>query len=389
MSRWIVSVVLVFALLGASACSKWEMGPAQQRGSALLVPDPAGDRLLVLVQRSERDAYKSRSAGPGARQHLELHALALDSLEPLWQRRLASWESEHDGSEGARLVALDGDRVWVFLREIAAVSTADGSVVADAARIAGENPSLAGKLPSEARGYEWHDGLVVAATDGRRHRIAPGGLRAEPWTKPEPERPRDETAYQEMQTQYALASTTRGRQAFQIAGGAIGDGWLGVLDPAEAKGFAYAGVMPSQTRDDALRRRFHTARRAGRRWVEIAPIGDETFLRAGLLRASGSLEPIRLEAPAGALLLHQPGTELRLVRVDTKASPQWEIAVPLAEIEDVLAGARAVALIGLTPVPAEGPAEPERLLVSVDTATGAQQVRPVESLSPAPEPAPD
>jgi hypothetical protein len=388
MARPLVPIaVLLVALALMSGCSKWEMGPAQQRGAALLVSDPAGDRLLVLVQRSERDAYKSRGAGPGARQHLELHALALDSLEPLWQRRLATWSSEHDGSEGARMVAPDGDRVWVFLREIAAVSAADGSVVADAARVAAENPALAGRLPAEARGYEWHDGLVVAATDGTRHRIAPGGLRAEPWTKPEPKRPRDETEYQEMQTQYALAATTRGREAFQIAGGAIGDGWLGVLDPEEAKSFSHYGVMPAQRRDDAAVRRFHAARRSGARWIEVAPIGaGGSFVRAGLLRASGGLAPIALEAPAGALLLHQPGAELRLARVDAQASEQWEIALPLGEIEEVHAGQTSIALIGLTPIPEGGDADPERLLVSIDTATGAQRVRPLASLSPAAAP---
>jgi hypothetical protein len=131
-------------------------------------------------------------------------------------------------------------------------------------------------------------------------------------------------------------------------------------------------------------RRFHAARRSGARWIEVAPIGaGGSFVRAGLLRASGGLAPIALEAPAGALLLHQPGAELRLARVDAQANEQWEIAVPLGEIEEVLAGASSVVLIGLTPVPEESQAEPERFLVEVDVATGAQVIRPIASLPPA------
>lgn len=370
-AAWVAVLAISLAIPSGVACSKWELGAAQPRGDALLVPHPDGDRLLLLLQREERDVHKQRNVGPGRRQHFELNALDAATLAPLWRRRVATRQSEFDGDTGERLVALDGERVWAFVGGPIAFAAADGNVVADAAAIAAANPALAGRLPDEPRGLAWKDGLVLTATDGSRHRIAPGGLRAEPWSPPEPPRPRDELAYQELQARSELAMRSEALRSFQIAGGSFGDAWLGVLDAIEAKAFAYHGATPVQRRDDGARRSFHRATRAGRRWTAPAPIGSgQLWTEAGLLREAGAFEPIRLDAPEGALLLHRRDALLRIVRVDLAARVLFDVALPIAEVEQVLAARSSVVLLGRAPAQSEGGAPP-LLAVALGPADGS------------------
>lgn len=382
---------LLLALAFAVSCSRWELGAAQPRGDALLVPHADGDRLLLLVRREERDVHKQSRVGPGRRQHFELHAIDAATLRPLWQRRLATRQSEFGGDTGERLVALDGERVWAFVGGPLALAATDGSVVADAAKLAAENPALADRLPAEPRGLAWKDGLVLTAADGSRHRIAPGALRAAPWSPPETPRPRDELEHQEMQAQSALALRTDGLRSFQIAGGAFGERWLGVLDAIEAKSFAFHGATPVHRRDDGARRSLHRATRAGRRWVDPVPIGSgQLWVEAGLLREAGAFEPIRLAAPDGALLVHRRDGALRLARVDLEARVLFDVVLPIAEIDQVLAARSSVALLGRGATRPDG-GDPPRLAVALGSADGSVlslDLAKLPAAAPGPEDAP-
>jgi hypothetical protein len=377
---------LLLALAFTVSCSRWELGEAQPRGDALLVPHADGDRLLLLVQREERDVHKPRNAGPGRRQHFELHAIDAATLLPLWSRRVASKQSEFDGNTGERLVALDGERVWAFVGGSLVLAAADGSLVADAAKLAAENPALAGRLPDEPRDLAWKDGLVLTATDGSQHRIAPGAWRAEAWSPPETPRPRDELEYQEMQAQSSLSMRVDGLRSFQIAGGGFGDRWLGVLDAFEAKSFAFHGATPVQRRDDGARRTFHRATRAGRRWIQPTPIGSgQLWTHAGLLREAGAFEPIRLAEPDGALLLHRRDGVLHLVRADLEARVLYDVPLPLAEIEQVLAGSVALTMIGRAAPPPDG-GDAKRLAVAFSIADASIVSLDLATLPPAAAP---
>ncbi len=322
---WAAAPILIGVAVfiwGMTTGSEWSTGPPDLRGNAMLARRAEGDRLVVVMHREEDQVHRTRGAGPPPRQHFEVHGFSVDPLAPVWRRRLATEHTVHANGGDTRMLGVDGDRVWFFLlREPIAVSIGDGALVANAAMIEAANPALAGLLSSEKSAYAFHDGLVLTATDATRHRIAPGTLRAEPWSPP----------------------VQRG--------------------------------TPKEWEE-------HNA--AMERWAADAGVsGTEAFQTPeGLLREVGATKPIGVADPDGALMLHpkQPSAEtpLHVARIDRNDATIWDVALPIAAIRQLWDTPDAVVMIG-PESPRADQTNPRALLVALATANGAIQSYAVEA----------
>jgi hypothetical protein len=310
------------------------------------------------------------------------------------------------------ILGLDGGTLWMFVREPLAVSVADGTILADGARLEALNPALAGKRVDE-QGYVAFggQGLQLTLTDTTQWVVHGDTLGAEP----------RERAPKSVSGTIAPAPAPASTERYQLRGLPIGTRWLGVLTDKEAETLRADPVIPGRAPNeprgpmyDYLKSRHvpdllrpqpqpyrlwsaHVAQvsSAPRDWPKDFPdtwgTHDEfsdyellseapPFLQAGLLGNGVSEQALWLRDPDSVLVLHHdklgPTGRLRLTRVAGPAGRVvWDAPLGLADLDAVLLGAPAIAFVGTEPNPAHDPRKPSSSaehtkIVAVDVASG-------------------
>ncbi len=380
-----------------------ELKPARLQGPLLRTARGGADRIYLLTTQSETIVrIKRRATESGnSRQmlHVDLWAIDPATVRPAWRRRLHTFVNhEADGLDLRRLSLLgaDGSSLWLSLRGPLAVSLADGSTLADGARIDQANPALAGKRVDDS-GYVAFGahGLQLTLTDGSQWRIDGSTFQAAPRDTPA----RDPGA---IVAPVEFAETDQ----FQLRGLPIGDRWLGVLSDAEAQALqrqssstaaasGHSAAMqhfleftagPEILRAEPRPYRLWSARVAqvssappgwpkglGGDWGTHPRYSDyamlleaPSFLQAGLLRASPQVDQaLWYRAPDSVLVLHHDklgeAGRLAIARVAGPAGRVvWNATLPLAELNSVLRGEQDLVLLGSEPPPPADAVAPEK-----------------------------
>lgn len=203
MTRFPWLPVLLVALCALSTgCRRSSFGPHEPHGWPLPVVEDGKPRLWVLSRQEEERAV---GVGSGRRHqawrvdtffHFRVQAFDPVAARPLWERTVltlgdpaaSGTVSRVVGSAAdGRLLGQQGDRVWLLVDgQPRALAVADGTLLADVARIEQDNPALKGQLPVEAQYYGFDRGLVFTSADGRHFVIRGDTLEAEPYAPPPP-----------------------------------------------------------------------------------------------------------------------------------------------------------------------------------------------------------
>lgn len=303
---------------------------------------------------------------------------------PRWERALARIDA-HDVKEESRLIAADGDRVWVFASGIAGLDAATGETVVDAAALEAANPALRGVVPTEGRWFEAERPtrkLLVTAADGRLWRVDAQPLAVTPTTKDERQTIAGDYL-RELQRWSAGPALGAAPDDYTLQGDLLETQWVGLLAPEERSRFDGLLSQPQKPiRNPPRRRRLWYADASSDRGVtgiswrarNLAPVPESAeFLQGGLVRDAGYLRVLRLRDPDGFLVLHTDrlgdGGQYLLSRIDARGTPRWTAALPLRWIADLIPEGDALVLLGPDRT-AEYQGDAHELLVTLDLATG-------------------
>lgn len=269
----------------------------------------------------------------------------------------------------ARIIGSDGHTLWFDVAGLHGVRLEDGSLIgAKDLRVA--NSSFDAAWWDDTRSMDIVEGKlhIVRADRSAALDIDPSTLIATAVT--------------------AMPSNARFRNDppadYLAAGLMVSPGvWLGLHSPTEMGGAFKPGkwIKAVESAEDAkqLRRLTKAAVETsadGRRHRvrTIAPIRDGEFLNAAFLRPDRSSEPLRLNDPDGALMLHTsaPGLAGTLVvsRVDIHGEEIWSVDTGLDrfQLQKIMPGPGSVAFAGVR-LPAPGKVS-EPLVVLIDHKTG-------------------
>ena len=185
---------LVLAAL-FSSCNRSTFQPPEREGPLALVQHQQQPHLwLILKQEEQRSRHLggSRMIGEWITDiyyHFDLQAHDPATAERLWKKRLLTVKDDAGGRTAqARLLGQEGEVVWLFLNDgPVALSSKDGSKLADASTIEQRNPNLRDLIPKDLDFYAYDSGLVIIAADARRFRIRGLDYIAEPYTPPNDE----------------------------------------------------------------------------------------------------------------------------------------------------------------------------------------------------------
>jgi hypothetical protein len=174
-----------------------------------------------------------------------------------------------------------------------------------------------------------------------------------------------------------------GQAEAMAAGFVTSDGaWLGLHTPEDRAGAYRAGrfVRRVENASDANTERFltravldPTADRSRWRIRSAAPVGDTPYLNAGFLRINASAEPLRLDRPAGALMIHTHAPArsgmLLVSRVDERGLLLWtaETGLDRFTLRQILPGESVSAFVGAAPSQPGRMSEPLVVFVAHDT----------------------
>ena len=159
------------------------------------------------------------------RYHLDLQSHDARTTERIWKKRLLTLKDNEGGHNAqARILGQDGDVVWLFVSDQpVAVSSSDGSVLADRKLIEQRNSALQGIVPKELNFYTFDNGLVITAADARRYKVRATDYVAEPY------KPANEEQFSRMQF---MSSTWNGgyhTSDFLTRMATLGGRWLGLF----------------------------------------------------------------------------------------------------------------------------------------------------------------
>ncbi len=141
------------------------------------------------------------------------------------KKRLLTVKNDAGGHTAqARLVPQEGDVVWLYLNDgPVAVSSKDGSALADRSTLEQCNPALRDLVPKELEYYAYDGGLVLTAADARRFRVRGPEFTAEPYGPPNDE---DFQQVQFMATRWNSGYKTRDFLVRQMM---LNGRWVGFL----------------------------------------------------------------------------------------------------------------------------------------------------------------
>ncbi|MEO7168207.1 MAG: PA2928 family protein [Spartobacteria bacterium] len=340
------------------ACSRSTFRPPEREGPPALVQQGSEPRLWLLLKREEQ---RSRHLGGGNRTigrwiteiyfHFDLQAHDPATADRLWKKRLLTVKNEAGGhTSQARILGQDGDVVWLFLHDQpVAVSSKDGSTLADRATLERQNPELRELIPKELDFYAYDGGLVITAADARRFRIRGAEFRAEPYPPP------NDDYFRHVEFMATRWNGGYHTQDF-LARTVLRDGrWLGFYSEKEAASagedeFGDHFAKPDSVHHEGARARrtFWTAR-IGKtrefsegthdRLLDVTRVpGAPEFLEAGLLVQQGTRQALRMEDPAGVLVLHRTRLDeqgrLAFTRLDDNLQRQWTATLPFHDLRN-------------------------------------------------------
>ncbi|MEO8460863.1 MAG: PA2928 family protein [Dokdonella sp.] len=378
------------------------------------------DRIYLLSTQSQTLIFRSGRSITDVRTdylHIDLWAIDATTATVAWRKRLRTYEGKE--REGRILTAFDllgadGTTLWLNLEGPLGVSLADGSVIADTARIEQRNPQLAGKIVNED-GYVafGRNGLQLTLNDASQWRIDAADLSAAPRDTPvsHPDK---------------IVPPANGRpsstSSFQIRALTAGETWLGVLTDKEADALSHAPVIPGRDpneRPGALQQYLNANHvpsplndplpqpyrlwRARVKQVSAAPPGwskelpdrwgkrsefsdyrmlpdSPSFLRAGLLRQHRDAEiPLWYRNPDSVIVLHVDklgeAGRLQLTRIaGPRGAVVWQTPLPFVSLESVMRGENDLVLWGKGPDSAGDHKSGETVtlwkMTRIDTQTG-------------------
>lgn len=382
-----------------------EPQPALFQSAPLRTAQGGADRVYLLSVQSETITQLSFGRRTSSRPrrdllHVDLWAIDAATGTLAWRKRLRTFEGEaragrDPGSSpgqvlrGFDLLGADGKTLWLTVDGPLGVSLADGSVVADGARIDAKNPAMAGKRVDET-GYIafGRHGLQLTLNDASQWRVDASDLSAAPRDTPV----RDPNGIVPPAKRGSGSSSTFLTRALPI-----GERWLGVMTDKEADFYRNKpviagrdpnerpGVMqqfleenhvpaplneplPQQYRLWGARMIQVSAappdwpRQLPDRWGKRPQFSDyhvlpesPQFLRAGLLHDGSEPEQaLWYRQPDSVLVLHtdQLGQQgrLHLTRVSGPAGkPVWSAALPMDQLHSVMRKDNDLLLLGSEP----------------------------------------
>jgi len=322
-----------------SGCSRSSFRPPEREGPPAFVQQEKEPRLwLMLKQEEQRSRHLGgrRTTGTWITEiyyHFDLQAHDPATAERLWKKRLLTVKDDAGGHTAqARIFGQDGEMVWLFLADQpVAVSSKDGSQLANRSTLEERNPELRELIPKDLDFYAYDGGLVLIAADARRWRIRGSDFRAESYSAPNDDYFRN---VQFMATRWNGGYHTKDFLVRQMM---LNGRWIGFFNEKEAAdagddgfGDKIATGEPGSNPDRVYyestqaRRTFWTAR-IGKtkeftegthdRLFDVTRVpGAPEYLEAGLLIQQGTKQPLRLQDPNGFLVLHRTrlGEEGRL-----------------------------------------------------------------------------
>lgn len=378
-----------------------ELQPALFQSAPLRTDHGGADRVYLLSTQSETvtGVAGRRSNNRPRRQllHVDLWAIDANTATLAWRKRLRTYEGqEREGRDlrGFNLLGVDGKTLWLTVDGPLGVSLADGSVIADGARIEAKNPAMAGKRVDEMDYIAFgRHGLQLTLNDASQWRIDASDLSAAP---------RD-TDVREPQGILPPARSARGsRTAFVTRALSVGERWLGVMTDAEASHYSNKPVIPGRDPNErpGAMQQFLEANHvpaplhellpqpyrlwsARVRQVSAAPpdwpknfpdnwgkrpqFSDykilpeaPALLRAGLLHNGDPREQaLWYRQPDSVLVLHSDKLgrdgRLQLTRISGPAGkPVWSVALPMDELQAVMSKDDDLLLLGSEPPAATG-----------------------------------
>jgi hypothetical protein len=408
------AIILLAAVpLLLAGCTSRTFKPVDVQGPAAMVDDGGKPRLWILTKQEE---VRQVGVGRGGTRntvhwrtdtffHFAVQAFDPVTAKRLWaQRLLTLGDPEAKGtapsrvigsSVDARLLGQDGAIVWLLIGDAPfAISAADGSIVADADSLQQANPELKGLLPSEARHYDFDQGLVLMAADARHFVIRGAGQKAGLYV-PSPPPAAPEGRLQANGTREMVPMRPIGENAVRQV--TLGGQWLGLYSESEAldagdddsgKNLRYPYSVLNEgalARRTFWRGKIIDARRFDDRFQRLADLtpvaGAPTFLK-GRFVTGATGEPIVLDAPAGVLVWHSTRVDdagrLALTRLDAGLKPIWNTELPLSETDFVRRVAHweidgHLVAVGTLQTEDAGVTSRAQQLVSVNLSSGALQ----------------
>jgi len=389
-SAFIATVVIACAMLAAlSGCdTPGTLGPPARLGPPGMVTHGSEPRLWLLIKQEESWRYTYQTL-----YHFELLGHDTRTAQQVWAKHLLT-VSYRDGGYNAtaRILGQDGEHVWLFLHnQPVAVSSADGAVTADRARLEAANPELKGLFPSELQFYTHDGGLIITTADARRFRVNAPDFKAKPYT------PVSDDAFRRlsfMSTQWNGGYQTKD---FLVRQGMLWGRWIGIhteKEAAEVGKDEFGGRLkdPSGGSDDgALARRTLWTARIGKtrqfsegshdRLFDVTRLpGAAEFLQGGFLVRAGTRQPLQLAAPDGALILHRTRVDaegqLVLTRVDHRFREHWKAVLPYTELTHRWEWPDRILLMGKQEIGRPGASRQRESIVAVSLQDGRIQVWP-------------
>ncbi len=389
---------LVVLLCLFSSCQKSSFQPVEREGPAALVQQTSGALRFWLMLKQEEP--RMRYLGGGSRMigkwvteiyfHFDLQAHDPATAERLWKKRLLTVKNEAGGHTAqARLFGQEGEVVWTFLNDQpVAISSKDGSTLADRATLERQNPVLRGLIPKELDFYAYDGGLIITAADGQRFLINGPEFRAQPYTPPNDDYFRQ---IEFMATRWNGGYHTKDFLTRQMM---REGGWLGFYSAKEAE---HAGndefgdhlAKPEVVQDEGsrARRTFWTARIGKTKeftegthdrlfevtWVPGAP----EYLEGGLLIQPGTRKALRLQDPSGIVVVHRTRLDeegrIAFTRLDDNLKAQWTATLPFHDLHNRFQSPGHLLLYGVVQGTVKGVTGWTEHLVALDLSSGKTQ----------------
>ena len=386
-----VTLALPF-LLGS--CSKMLRRPPERVGPPALVMHDSEPRLWLFVKQEEDRVL---SVGGGRRNsgttiietlyHFDLQAHDTRTTERLWKTRLLTLKDKDGGHTAeARLLGQDGNVVWLYLNDQAvAVSSKDGSKLADRKSIGERNPKLRGLIPKELKFYAFDSGLVITAADSRRYKVRLPDYSAEPYE------PADEEQFSRLQFMATQWNGGYHTGDFLTQQALLNGRWLGLYTEKEAAdagedGFGDKLANPgSVIRQSAGARRSFWTARIGRtkefsegshdRLFDVSRVPDgPDFLDGGLFVRQGTRQPLTLETPAGLLVMHRTRLDeegrAALTRLDGTLHEKWTAKMPFIDLRNRFEFSDRLLMYGLVQVTEKGVTGSQESIAALDLRDG-------------------
>ena len=197
------------------------------------------------------------------------------------------------------------------------------------------NPALAQQWVEESKFYSLDvlaPKLRLSVADARKFVLDPGTLVASRYEDKPQEQAKDRAEYQRQMNEYdqKRAMSGVGPDKFFWKGDRVSDEeWFGLLSEEEAKSLKESWTLPGRASLMGNMRGFWRAQLDANfdhlgsketRLLKLERVGGDDYLNGGLLRAEQEAKALRLEGPAGYLVLHHSriGEQgaLMLTRVD-------------------------------------------------------------------------